>query len=185
MVGEALGCSIGRPRMRVLGPTFRPDPTEGSRSASAHTFIAHRNLGERFFNKIKQCRRVAPHYDKLAANYLAFIQPPCRYVYGCALTGPRPLSDNTAGVCSRKANWKIGPFFDSIGASPNAILRVKQQKCEGRRDEKKSIYQKDVPHTELILLNSSVIGSNYEARSLPVRPSRNDCPGVRAESATW
>jgi transposase len=27
-----------------------------------------------YFNKIKQCRRVATRYDKLAANYLAFIQ---------------------------------------------------------------------------------------------------------------
>jgi transposase len=26
------------------------------------------------FNKIKQCRRIATRYDKLAANYLAFIQ---------------------------------------------------------------------------------------------------------------
>jgi transposase len=33
-----------------------------------------RKLVERFFNKIKQCRRVAARYDKLAANYLAFIQ---------------------------------------------------------------------------------------------------------------
>jgi transposase len=33
-----------------------------------------RNLVERFFNKIKRCRRVATRYDKLAANYLAFIQ---------------------------------------------------------------------------------------------------------------
>jgi transposase len=32
-----------------------------------------RNLVERFFNKIKQWRRVATRYDKLAANYLAFI----------------------------------------------------------------------------------------------------------------
>jgi transposase len=31
-------------------------------------------LVERFFNKIKQCRRVATRYDKLAANYPAFIQ---------------------------------------------------------------------------------------------------------------
>jgi transposase len=31
-------------------------------------------LVERIFNKIKQCRRVATRYDKLAANYLAFIQ---------------------------------------------------------------------------------------------------------------
>jgi len=29
---------------------------------------------ERFFNRIKQCRRVATRYDKLAANYLAFIK---------------------------------------------------------------------------------------------------------------
>jgi transposase len=29
---------------------------------------------ERFFNRIKQCRRVATRYDKLAADYLAFIQ---------------------------------------------------------------------------------------------------------------
>ena len=33
-----------------------------------------RNRIERFFNKIKQCRRVATRYDKLAANYLAFVQ---------------------------------------------------------------------------------------------------------------
>jgi transposase len=33
-----------------------------------------RNLIERFFNKIKQCRRVATRYHKLAANYLAFIK---------------------------------------------------------------------------------------------------------------
>ena len=32
------------------------------------------NLVERFFNKIKHCRRVATRYDKLAANYLVFVQ---------------------------------------------------------------------------------------------------------------
>jgi transposase len=31
-------------------------------------------LVERFFNKIKHYRRVATRYDRLAANYLAFIQ---------------------------------------------------------------------------------------------------------------
>ena len=40
---------------------------------SPHLYRA-RNLVERFFNKIKQCRQVATRYDKLAANYLAFIQ---------------------------------------------------------------------------------------------------------------
>jgi transposase len=33
-----------------------------------------RNLVERFFNKIKQCRRIATRYDRLAANYLASIK---------------------------------------------------------------------------------------------------------------
>jgi transposase len=33
-----------------------------------------RNRVERFFNRIKQYRRVATRYDKLAANYLAFVQ---------------------------------------------------------------------------------------------------------------
>jgi transposase len=37
-------------------------------------YYRNRNLIERFFSKIKQCRRVATRYDKLAANYLAFIQ---------------------------------------------------------------------------------------------------------------
>ncbi len=32
------------------------------------------NLIERFFNKIKQCRRAAPRYDKFKANYLAFLK---------------------------------------------------------------------------------------------------------------
>jgi transposase len=40
-----------------------------------HTYLYRaRNLIERFFHKIKQCRRVATRYDKLAANYLAFIK---------------------------------------------------------------------------------------------------------------
>jgi transposase len=33
-----------------------------------------RNRVELFFNRIKQCRRMATRYDKLAANYLAFVQ---------------------------------------------------------------------------------------------------------------
>ena len=40
---------------------------------SPHLYRA-RNCIERFFNKIKHCRRFATRYDKLAANYLAFVQ---------------------------------------------------------------------------------------------------------------
>src|SRR3546814_16304082 len=47
-----------------------------------------RNLVERFFNKIKQCRRIATRYDKLAANYLASSSL-LRSAFGCALKSPR------------------------------------------------------------------------------------------------
>ena len=44
-------------------------------TAAARPYLYRaRNLVERFFNKIKHCRRVATRYDKLAANYLAFLQ---------------------------------------------------------------------------------------------------------------
>ena len=33
-----------------------------------------RNPIERFFNRIKHSRRIATRYDKLAANYLAFVE---------------------------------------------------------------------------------------------------------------
>jgi transposase len=33
-----------------------------------------RNNVERFFNKLKQFRRIATRYDKLGANFMAFIQ---------------------------------------------------------------------------------------------------------------
>ena len=37
----------------------------------------HRNLIERFFNRIKHYRRIATRYDKLARSYLAFVQLAC------------------------------------------------------------------------------------------------------------
>jgi hypothetical protein len=63
-------------------------------------------LVERFFNKIKHCRRVATRYDKLAANYLAFVQL-ASISYGCALMSPRPNqgieSQEYSRQCSRAA----------------------------------------------------------------------------------
>jgi transposase len=43
-------------------------------SGCAPNLYRARNLIERFFNEIKQCRRVATRYDKLAVNYLTFIK---------------------------------------------------------------------------------------------------------------
>ena len=59
---------------KVRGQTSHRNEIAKTRSASALTSIRARNLVERFFNKIKQCRRVATRYDKLAANYLAFVK---------------------------------------------------------------------------------------------------------------
>lgn len=54
-------------RQQGAGRTFRRNEIAKTRSASARICIA-RNLIERFFNKVKQCRRVATRYDKLAAT---------------------------------------------------------------------------------------------------------------------
>ena len=62
------------PASTAHGQTSRRNGIGQSRSASAHHLYRARNLVERFFNKIKQCRRIATRYDKLAANYLAFIK---------------------------------------------------------------------------------------------------------------
>lgn len=54
-----------------------------------------RNLVERFFNKIEQCRRVTTRYDKLAANYLAFIKLAAIRIWLRAYK-PRPTALRTA-----------------------------------------------------------------------------------------
>ena len=59
------------------GRTSRPSAIARIRSASAAISYRDRNLVERLFNKIKQCRRVATRYDRLAANYLAFVKLAC------------------------------------------------------------------------------------------------------------
>ena len=43
------------------------------RELDRHTY-RERNLCERFWSKIKQCRRVATRYEKKAQNFLAFVK---------------------------------------------------------------------------------------------------------------
>jgi transposase len=62
------------PVSKERGQTFRRNETARRRFASVPICIVHATWSERFFNKIKQCRRIATRYDKLAANYLAFIK---------------------------------------------------------------------------------------------------------------
>ncbi len=40
-----------------------------------------RNLIERFFSRIKQFRRIATRYDKLATSFLSFIHLACAFVW--------------------------------------------------------------------------------------------------------
>src|ERR1700730_17820229 len=55
------------------GQTFRQYEIAKTDLLSPYLYRA-RNLIERLFDKIKQCRRVATRHYKLAANYLAFIK---------------------------------------------------------------------------------------------------------------
>ncbi len=40
-----------------------------------------RNLVERFFNRIKQFRRIATRYEKLARNFFAMLNLACCYIW--------------------------------------------------------------------------------------------------------
>lgn len=50
------------------------------RAIDWHRYKA-RNLVERFFNRLKQFRRLATRYDKLAHRFNAFLQLACAYIW--------------------------------------------------------------------------------------------------------
>ena len=52
-------------------------PPKRNRKVQRHydaDLYKERNRIERFFNKLKQFRRVAPRYDKLIANFMGFVK---------------------------------------------------------------------------------------------------------------
>ena len=57
------------PASKVHGQNIPPKRNRKDPICFSPYLYRARNLIERFFNKIKQCRRVATRYDKLAANY--------------------------------------------------------------------------------------------------------------------
>ena len=71
-----------------------------------------RNRIERFFNRIKHCRRVATRYDKLAANYLAFIKLACirpwLQVYESTSRLPEPGQANSSDIVSDELDAEAG-----------------------------------------------------------------------------
>jgi transposase len=69
-VGRSMSASAQkRPKVDSNGLAVRNDPI----CFSPYLYLA-RNRAERFFNRIKQCRRLATRYDWLAANDLSFVQ---------------------------------------------------------------------------------------------------------------
>ena len=67
----AQGCqAVIPPRSNRLNP----------RSFDRHIYKS-RNLIERFFGRIKQFRRIATRYDKLAKSFLSFVHLACAFVW--------------------------------------------------------------------------------------------------------
>jgi transposase len=64
------GLAVIPPRSNRLAP----------RAFDRHIY-KDRNLIERFFSRIKQFRRIATRYDKLAASFLSFIHLACAFVW--------------------------------------------------------------------------------------------------------
>ncbi len=64
-----------RRRGKQLGAKvcIKPNPRRQVRKRYDKAAYKHRNLIERFFGRIKRCRRVATRYEKKAANYAGFI----------------------------------------------------------------------------------------------------------------
>jgi len=56
-------------------PNIPPKSNRRWKPCFSKRLYRERNLTERFFSKLKHFRRVATRYDKLAANFLAIIQP--------------------------------------------------------------------------------------------------------------
>ena len=71
---DALRLSLAE---RGAWANIKPMPNRKNVPAFSSYLYRYRNLVERFFNKIKQFRRVSTRYEKLKANFLAFVLLAC------------------------------------------------------------------------------------------------------------
>lgn len=67
---DALRKRIRDPRARAC---IRPNPTRRRKKRYDRRRYKHRNVIERFFCRIRRCRRVATRYEKKAANFAGFV----------------------------------------------------------------------------------------------------------------
>jgi transposase len=72
------GCDADWIRAHIRGQGAIPNiPNKANRTRRYRWYkqlYRERNLIERFFNKLKQFRRIATRYDKLGAAFFAFVQ---------------------------------------------------------------------------------------------------------------
>ena len=52
---------------------IKPNPTRKRKKRYDRVRYKNRNVIERFFRRVKQCRRVATRYEKNAVNFAAFV----------------------------------------------------------------------------------------------------------------
>ncbi len=60
--------------LKTRSPIFPTNPTARSSYRWKKSIYRERNQVERFFNKLKNFRRIATRYDKLGATFFAFVQ---------------------------------------------------------------------------------------------------------------
>ena len=72
---------------------IKPNPSRNKKLRYKKQRYKHRNVIERFFGRIKTCRRVATRYEKLAVSYLAVVHVAMIRLYLKRVTAA--LSDRT------------------------------------------------------------------------------------------
>jgi len=68
--GDALRLSVRHLRARAC---IKPNPTRKRRKRYDRQRYKHRNVIERFFCRIRRCRRVATRYEKKPTNFAGFV----------------------------------------------------------------------------------------------------------------
>jgi transposase len=65
---------------RGITPLIPPKANRKTPRSCDFALYCERKVIERFFNKLKHFRAIAPRYDKLATNFLAAVQPACAMI---------------------------------------------------------------------------------------------------------
>src|SRR5438270_5826824 len=158
-----------------------------------------RNLVERFFNKIKHCRRVATRYDRLAANYLAFVQlasirlwlrlneSAFYFAWGCfrdldlgSGSGDHdPAAQHGAGGAAELAQQsRLGTAgIGGVAAEPLIMIARNQQAlfCRGTRDQAAEKFEA-VPEPR-IGVGRSGVAKDTGARASAARDALDELAG--------